>query len=505
MMAMRGPRAGESAFMKRDTVIALLLSVCSLAAAHADPPKKLGDCNLQGERNVWIRDSAGTVEEPFDLSQPLPKITPSTPSTLRSHCGMQTRLLDTIDDGVIRVSLPGEKSNAFIPLHLSDKTGGYYCTAIRPKVACVTEARTSTDGSIELLLRTLPSGAASEARITVGRDGIVTSGSLHPEFALMQIPRKIKGENFDVRDLIRKAAQDVDCTGKTARDCLADRQYAVERRAMEFVRIDRRVRLGKPDIVSDVRGFLTKYSPLTGDRALAHRAIVVNEIGVTSDPEKAYASPYEVLDAVLSASGPSFGAHQVDVGSNTGSEREPFRAAMKRIAERPNADPEFKRIEATRGFERPGREYDTKTLVIFHTSMAALTAELRTDGGRLAVDGTYDGYLVRAAGCFARLRARGEPFISSRFAMLYVVDVANQSGPTRGKNVALKALAATAEGKSPAQAEQAMIDYIMSLKPGAPERQDVQRRVDDIRAVIKEWGAKPLGGGDAEHCDVGGF
>ena len=465
-------------------------------------PKKLGDCGLPGEGKVWIRDSVGTEEEGFDLTTPLPKVGSGTPSTLKTACGIKTRLLDKLDDGVIRVPLPGGKSAAFLPLHLSDKTGGYYCGAIRPKVACVTEAKADGDGNVELTLRTLPSGPATEGRIRIEKNGSVSNVNLLAEFAVLPLARTVNGDTVDLRDILRAASREIDCTNKTKLDCTAERQYAAERRTMEFVRIDRRVRLPKPVRVQDVTAFLQKYAPLSGDRVLAHRAIVINEIGVTSDPTKAYASPYEVLDAVLVKSAPSFGAHQVDVGNNDSAEVEPFRAAMKRIANRPDTDSAFKSIEAARGFEHPGREYDTVTLATFHRSIVALTAELRIPDGRSAVDKTYDDYLTRAAGCFAELRSRGEPFISSKFAMLYVVDVANQSGKSVGRAIAQLALAKARENNSVAAIEQAMVEYIMKRKSGQAEKDDVTRRVGNVRSVIQQWGNTPLGGGVASNCDI---
>lgn len=489
---------------KRRLLVCVFLSGVGCHAAWADPPK-IGECSVAAEGELWLRDAAHTEAESGDGNQTPAPIGTGSPTTLKSGCGIKSRLLERIDDAAIVVKLANGKAQAFVPVYLSDKNKGFRCVAIRPVIACVQD-QTADQNETKLALSTVPGRGGTTAKIVVRMQSDRFVVDHHPNFVLLPVARQIwrsdRYETKDLRVLIQQAAQDYACGSAGRQDCLAQRHFAAERRMMEFVRIDRRTRLPKANRTTDVADFLRRYSVRRGASALAHLAIVRNEIGVSTDPSAAYASPYEVLDAVLMKSGPSFGAHQVDVGNNAGPERQPFRDALGRLVAATPQNSVLQDIHVDRKFEKPGREYGTATLGAFHTAVPSLNAQLRTEEGRKAVDDTYDKYLEKGAGCFAWLRAMGTPFTSSRFAMTYVVDVANQSGLARAARLASLAKELMSQARSLGEVEKEMVADILKGKETRADKEDVATRVSKIRKVLSEWGDKAVDGGEISKCDI---
>lgn len=413
-------------------------------------------------------------------------------------CGWDTELLRTLRGGAKLVSLPN--GQAYYPILLTDKEKNRWrCNHLKARIACIGKIESVPEGTrVTLTSHPKPPYTFAET-ILVSDGGQIQYQNNIGRFVLVERTTK---KGYDIGEQIVQKAEATPCGGYP---CSKKRLFVAERLMIERIRINRQAQVGPSpeERLRDAQIFLKEYSEhknLQGDKLLIHRAIIRNEIGL--DENRADESPFALQDAVVAASGPSFGAHQIDVGQNKSSDRIPFRRAVHNELGS-NRDPALRRlapaaranVDYTKGpLEKPIREYDIRTFAAFYRSIPLISRELRSEPRRREYYAIYSRFLEHGAGCVASLRQRGGVFARSAFARFYVIDVRNQFGD----KVALKAARRAIRG-----GEEEMKEYVRNTSYGKRRRDDVDRRIKTIERVAANY--HDQGGGNPRQCDLPGL
>lgn len=474
-------------------------------AAAAKGPK----CDWEQEA-AYVRATTRIVEADVETPEPPPATTTYAP-TLTQGCGLRTELVDTLGAGIVRISLPNGGSANFYPILTTDKPDGEWrCNKVKVRTACVVKSEISGDATL-VTMRVDMTRNASEEILKVDKNGDVTPPQNGKYFALLPRRRIDRyGRKRDEGAIALERAGAIACGRGTT--CRNKKIVAAEKSLLTALRQHRLGALPVADRREDVRGFLTTFHDLTLGQKALHRAIMLNEISVTDGPvpdnKFIYASPFELVDAVLWNSSPSYGAHQIDIGSNDGGDLGPFRISLTRVlAKHDAATLGAIRDRAVGGktvrpLETWGRVYSIATWGDFYRVSDELTKDLRSSQGRTEYAGLYRKFLDTSTGCMAVLRSRGGVFAKSPFAQLYVMDVANQKGPTTALKLARYAQS-LARSQSVEDIEKAMIQRILDASSGNDHATDVKRRSANVTAIAKQF--PDLGGAPPATCDVAGY
>jgi len=488
-------------------VLGLLTFVIGLAspAAAAKGPK----CDWEQEA-AYVQATTRIAEADAEIPEPLPATTTYAP-TLTQGCGLKTELVDTLGAGIVRIGLPNGSFANFYPILTTDKPDGQWrCNKVKVRSACVVKSEVSGDATL-VTMRVDMTRNASEEVLKVDKNGNVTTPPNGKYFAL--IPRRRidrYGRKRDEGAIALQSAGKISCGRGTA--CRNKKIVAAEKSLLTALRQHRLGSLPVAERREDVRGFLTTFHDLTLGQKALHQAIMLNEIsvadGAVPDNKFFYASPFELVDAVLWNSAPSYGAHQIDIGSNDGEDLGPFRTSLARVLA--SHDPGMLNAirdrtvsgKTVRPLETWGRVYSIATWGDFYRVSDELIKDLRSSQGRTEYAELYRKFLTTSTGCMAALRSRGGVFAKSSFAQLYVMDVANQKGPTTALNLARYAQS-LARSRSTEDIEKAMIQRILDASPGSDHAVDVKRRSDNVTAIARLF--PDLGGAPPTACDVAGY
>jgi|GEM_PF-5634222 len=451
-------------------------------------------------------DAAATRldERPDDVPQPATSATTST--TLTTSCGRGTDLIDTLDTGIVRVPFADGRSINMYPILMTNKEDGQWsCNKVKVRTACVTDSKVTPEGTL-LTLKVEMIRNASEEILKVEPNGSVTSPANSKYFALLPQPR-IDRRGRRVDDGVRALASAASLKCGNSDECRDKKVVAAEKTVLTGLRHHRLGSLPMAERRKDVRRFIEAYSTLTFGKKALHGAIMLNEIGTADGPvadtKFIYASPLELADAVLWNSAPSYGAHQIDIGSNGGDDLGPFRAALASAISR--ASPELLKSirdrtvkrKLVRPLENWGRTYSIEMWGDFYKVSNGIMTEFRSEKGFTDYRLIYDRFLTEGTGCMAALRGRGGVFARSGFAQLYVIDVANQKGAGTAVKLARYAQS-LARTQSAAEIQAEMIKWVTDLRTGEDHAADVKRRSDNVTALAAKY--PDLSGAPASAC-----
>lgn len=468
-------------------------------------------CNLDTDVAFSIKGDEDGTESGIVDSTVLSHVAPAQTSLLQS-CGKGTELADTFSTSALRVALADGTSHEFYPFLITDKKpGSWTCNKMKVRTACVVSQQANSDGSVDVALKTQVNQKAAAETHRVSRDGVVVGAPNGRYFVLLPRFRTRRGKTLDRGRKILAAVQDQRCPSRD-RKCLARRYVSAERAALMELRRFRMPRvLSEEDREADARALQAFTDQVTGDEGLVHRAIAASEIGWSPEAGRVTDSPFELVDAILGNSGPSYGIHQIDLATNGTEDVLPFRLAMPGILLAMHAQPKSP-LQPSAGpvgkkpfaFERPMRGWNIELAAEFYRAVPYAVAAIRTPAFRDDYLLRYRRYLDSSATCMKVLTRLQGVFLTSKVAQLYVVDVANQFGPSRA--VALAQAAKEFDGADDGVNEDGMRDYMISRTAyGRTEdgAHDIRRRFDNIRRIANAADPAPTANGGT--CNIRGL
>ena len=139
----------------------------------------------------------------------------------------------------------------------------------------------------------------------------------------------------------------------------------------------------------------------------------------------------------------------------------------------------------------------------FYRAVPYLVEQLRTDKFRSDYLGHYRSFLKSSAGCMALLKSRGGLFATSKVAQLYVVDVDNQFGPGRARDLVQFAVTLNPCPQGTSEAEEKMMIFMKTKTPygqSVEGGKDVVRRFGNIRKIAGN--APADASGSAADCKL---
>ena len=464
----------------------VVLALCTLVGANFCVGPVLAQQTIQRPGDICrlSDDEALGLEE--EGSVPLaPETTPSPAAASRqlltANCGRDRPLWSTLRDGTVSVPTTSGLAVEYIPLFLEDKDN-FTCVAIRPSVACVTRSEPTSDGGVRLQLASRSSRHAARVWINVPPDGGRVGNTLHTDnFVLL---RRVRGST----DVITRSYRDANGYPCSGGDCGVLRALKLQRVIMQFVRQERYPWPSRGQLQEDIELFLQT----TGDIALSrdghalHQLLVRNEIGWTGSVTSATRSPFIVGDAVLLSSGPSFGPYQIDLATNgVAAELGTFRDALLRVAYQSH-DPELQYIAEQNLFMQPVRQFNVRTLSLFHRSIPALRENMRTPEMSGRIRDLYASYLHRSEQCMSALREVGEPFQSSLLIRLVLFDLDNLKGTGHAVSLADYArIQGQAGADDLASLENRVTDEALRRQDSEDARATVAQRIGAARIVAR--------------------
>ncbi len=506
----RSPLAFAWSCLEVVTLGAIMLTVLPSALASA-APGGVPDCELNADVAAYLRggEDAENQAPVLELAAAAITVAPIT----AGKCGRGTELIDTIKASPIRVRFSTGSSIDFYPLLLTDKNRGQWsCNRIKLRSACVVSQRDNGDGTVDLTLKTQNVLHAAEEIHRVRSDGTVQAPIGGKFFTLLpRLKKNSDGSSSDRGDRILAGADNAKCNGKSG-ECKAERGVYVERAALNELRRFRMPRiLTAADRKGDAKALADLANSLNGDRKLVHLAIAASEVGWTPASRSVVDSPFEIVDAILGNSGPSYGIHQIDLATNGSKDVVPFRKLMPAILSDLPANPNSA-LRPPPGpvggkpfeFEKPVRGWPIKLAADFYATVPAMVRRIRTPEFRATYMAQYQDFLKTSTGCMASLMGRGGIFAVSKVAQLYVLDVDNQFGSGRSRDLAL--YAKTLDKNDTAESEKNMRDFLIKntkygrTKEGA---HDIGRRFDNIRSIVGKHDPAPSG--NKSDCNINGL
>lgn len=366
------------------------------------------------------KDCAIPIEVDFDVKVDEENVTAIRPrvaqepedfnfKTSGAACGIGSSLLDSFTSKLTVTR--GTKQFEFIPLLLTDKSKSH-CYAAKVRTACFKEPSKLPNGGFEIELRASESPRSTKTIVRADSDGKLTYEANNSQFYLMTYSKPFATGLTD-------ALQTYKCT--PARPCVYDKTYFIEWQFLERLRIVRRLSIGKPEARQDLDLFYGSVGAnLSGSKKVVQTFIAANEVGSTS--------PYELQDAVLADSGPSFGLHQIDIATNTGDDIAVFREIVSKHYETAT-DPNTvaTRLRVQQGlYQRPIREYKTSALATLYRDWIPINAALRSDFGKKRYNAVYIKYLDKAAKQFEELARKHTYVRKYPWVGFLLVDIDNQ-------------------------------------------------------------------------------
>lgn len=472
---------------------------CPSGALRA-PARTAGDpcdCHLAPEQNLFADTAAALENEANENPDPSDKVVLG-PAKQNGVCGRRTILADTIESGQIEIRTSSGVER-LIPLFLSDKTGGFYCVAIRPWTPCLLASKRIGNG-IELTLATERSGKRKASVFVPSNFDRRKITSTDDNFQILR--RKVDFKSVadgDVITEVKNFAADTKCAQTASTKCRRDRQWATERRMLQIVRMERKpigAASGEPnaDFATFDANVLSKLN--TPAQRLIARAIMRNEIGYVPGRRDLTNTPYEILDAG-GPSGISFGYFQVDLAKNEGNERAPFRAVLEKL--QTADDLALKTVSENKWLEYRVQTFSVDVLLTYFRLVRPFYETARSNAVRGSIDAQLIHYAKGRSGCLGLLAARGPPFGHDPVARVYVLDIANHFGNSLAPDLV------RAAEQDPTHPTDAMLDYLKrNTDYGKNEKnhKELQNRIENIRTVVSAMPANDQNAVDHTACKL---
>ena len=280
---------------------------------------------------------------------------------------------------------------------LSDKYKGQYnCYAVKVRNACIAGVKKADDG-LTVDLKADKSAQATSATIKVLKSGQIVYLPGNSQFFLA--PFMQGGNNpgpFSER--VKNALSKYSCSGR--RNCDYERLYLLEWSFLDRLRSLRAVGVSPNEAWANSDYFLKAVGALSGAKRVIHEFIVENEIVLGKE------SPYALGDAVNANSGPSFGAHQIDIAANSSDDVAVFRSIVRDTYKNSKDAAAAKVTHSVDAqvYEPPIREYRTKLLANLYSDWPIINSALRSELGKTRYDDRYFRYLDDQVAVFEALR-----------------------------------------------------------------------------------------------------
>jgi hypothetical protein len=420
--------------------------------------KELADFGLL----VKEKPDAGPVEAVADqIDDDCDTPLPYTPVAETPACGRgsKTLLANLSQRAVIRVKLPGKNQGKsqcarFIPLLLTDKTD-FACNAVRSRIACVDMSYDPGSDSTTLKFFTERKGTPTSTTVTIKpsdmKPGLRLSDLVnHPQFVLLPVEVAKKQVIADINDNVAEQKKACIKSGRDPDHCETRSITKADQLMQETLRRYRDPkRYSPPDVMLNDAKVLIQYMRDNGiDKKLEHwllfRSIAKNEVGLeilNNGKIGIYDPIYGMSDSVLDNSGFTFGAHQVDIGSNDGEEVRLFWGLVDAYLAG-HADAALQRASAKRDCVNLPLRFETvRALDVSYQAAASMTLVLRSPEGI----NKYNPRMVKFVEAQVPLTNKLPGlFHSSMIARTIYSDKVNQSGPSKGALVVQRASDASA-------------------------------------------------------------
>ena len=411
-------------------------------------------------------------------------------------CGLTANFLDVLPGSVHRILLPGGKCLHVLPVMLTDKTDGFKCNATKARPACVRNVREENGATVVTLAGGTAANALS-ADIIIPADPkhhvpLMAKSTAGPLMALVPADVTIAGDTHDSAGFIQHYVDHTTdiCQGTKAY-CREQAGFQVDRAMGELMRRvwNPRPLVPKTERDADFKGLIDgvlggNLGRNDREKKLFAKLIIENEVSASS--------PYQILDAVIRNSGVSWGAHQIDIGANDGSEVTLFWDTLRRWRKAPGTGdyPKLRAADAQKVcMSQPIRSYFVDHIALLYDSVQDMNKGFRSDLGKASYDARFKSYLDEEV---SRALALKGLFKKSPFAWLYFIDQRNQRGPSVGD--ALKAIGTRMDTDTLSTCDgvingEGQLVAAIKARTDASDHYDIDRRVANLRKLLKtEYG-----------------
>ena len=449
--------------------------------------KEIDDANPVSEeqiafKNLFASRSSVVIEDSSTCENPPGR----TPVALGPKCGLAS---DTLSenlnaDAVVSIKLPDNKCARLIPLLLTNKDHKFACNAVKSRIACVNSSYDPATNRTTIIFSTRRTGTPDISTIVIGPEDIAAhQGRIddlitHPQFAMLPAKFPKDNEGIDVLATVNAAVQKEkdQCAavpGQTRGKCLnrtVTRYDALMQETLRYYRNPKHVTTAadrKKEAEELVSFLKSKGIDKKLEQWILLLSIANNEVGLEIKPGvDAYDPIYEMSDAVALNSGLSFGAHQIDIGGNTGEDISMFWRILDRYkAQHSDAVLDEAKAKAS-CVQLPLRYMTVKALQLTYLAAPSMS---KATGSQDGVD-TYNASLERFLSNSTSSAANLDGFFKkSLMARVWYIDIDNQSGhPERlltGIDAVIKPTDDTASCSGVAAAEGRLLDWLTWKDP----------------------------------------
>ena len=445
--------------------------------------QEIGDTNpVSDERtafkNLFASRSSVVIEDSSICENPPGR----TPVALGPKCGKAS---DTLSenlnaDAAVSIKLPDNKCARFIPLLLTNKDGKFACNAVKSRIACVDSSYDPTTNRTTIKFSTRRTGTPETSTIVIGPEDIsahqgrVDDFISHAQFALLPAKFLKDNKDIDVLATVNAAVQkDKDqCTavpGQTRNKCLKrtiTRSDSLMQETLRNYRNPKHVTTAA-NRKKEAEGLISFLKSKGIDKKLEQWVLLLsiakNEVGleVKNASVDAYDPIYEMSDAIADNSGLSFGAHQVDIGANSGDDVSMFWSILDRYKAQ-QSDAVLTEAKAMAScVQLPLRYMTVKALQLTYRAAPSMSKATGSQDGVDTYNASLEQFLSKSTSSAANLDGF---FKKSLMARVWYIDIDNQSGhPERlvkGMNEVIKPADDIASCSGVAAAEQRLLDWL---------------------------------------------
>lgn len=389
-----------------------------------------------------------------------------------SMCGVgRGYLLQNISDAEVIVPLPGGYCTRYLPLLLTDKKSDFSCNAQRVRLACV-QVTGRTQQNTEITLSSLPTGKGLSEQFRISEAQTKTWAALQTKpdakphalgvarispgahtsglFSLLRATSWVQAEaapalgswalvstriHTEAAAWKQKCLEDRPGQKDAVTYCEVQESFHAERLALESIRSDQNIRHAYPagDRLTNLNAFLAfmtaKKGSLTNDAWVFYNVITYSEID--SIPAKkaqvtyAYASPYQLLDAVTESSALSWGAKQIDFYGNDDDDVLPVFEHLK-AEEKLGKINNFAKYASC--WRLPLRSVPVAANVTLAKNLDRLNSVLHAPNARKIHDTGFVSYLTNSAKDAEEKAKKNVALRRSVTARMYYLDQLNQRG-----------------------------------------------------------------------------
>lgn len=430
------------------------------------------------------------------------------PIALGPKCGLGSRTLseNLNDSAIVSIRLPDNKCARFIPLLLTNKNGAFACNAVQSRIACVDSNYDPATNRTTIKFSTRRTGTPDSSTIVIGPEDMAAHGGRiddlipHAQFAMLPATFVKDGRNVDVLATVKAAVQKErnQCTavpGQTDAKCIKrtiTRSDALMQETLRHFRNPKRFVSGadRKKEAEELIAFLkSKGVDKNLEQWILLLSIAENEVGldVTKSGANAYDPIYEMSDAVADNSGLSFGAHQIDIGANSGDDVSMFwRIVDHYKTQHPDALLDEAKAKSA-CVQLPLRYMTVKAFQLTYRVAPSMSKATGSTDGIGSYNANLEKFLRNSTASVADLDGF---FKKSLMARVWYIDIANQSGSgnrvREGIQAVIKPTDDTTSCSGVAAAEKKLLDWLTwnNVNRHDEGHKRFYKRYENIRDVV---------------------